>query len=457
MVDTSNERPADRRLNSWKEIAAFFGKDERTVKRWESARGLPVRRVPGGTRASVFAYAGELEQWLSGKPNRTDEVAPAEVAVTPIVPVPVTPAPWFSLPYLALLAALFLLGLATSTLVPGLWGGAAATTRGHEIYAADPEARDLYLEGVYLWEKRTPESLRQAETLLRRATEIDPNYAQAYAGLANTYNLLREYSVMPAPEAYAAAVAAGRKAVALDPADGDAVSALAFAEFYGLRLIDEGLEHFEAALALDPASPKIHHWLGNALLHLGRFEEALEEIEEAQRLDPTSRSIRASKGLALFCAGRIAEATALLTEMARLEPDFLSPHAYLAYLYLAQGDYPSFLRAISTVGTLREDKSRLAVAEAGTRGLAESGRQGMIGAMLDEERRQLEAGASLLYNVARLEALSGDIEATLSTLRASIAAGEEHVMGLNIDPAFQLIRSNSRFRDFAASFGLPIP
>ena len=57
----------DRRLNSWKEIGAFFGKDERTVKRWESQRGLPIHRIPGGARASVFAYASELEGWLKGE------------------------------------------------------------------------------------------------------------------------------------------------------------------------------------------------------------------------------------------------------------------------------------------------------------------------------------------------------------------------------------------------------
>jgi tetratricopeptide (TPR) repeat protein len=456
MVDTSNERPPERRLNSWKEIAAFFGKDERTVKRWESARGLPVRRVPGGTRTSVFAYAGELEQWLSGSPTRAEGLT-AETGRLPVAAASVLPRRLPG-PYLALLAAaLFLLGLATSTLVPGLWSGSAATTPpATAMHTPAPAARDLYFEAVYLWEKRTADSLREAETLFRRAIEIDPAYAQAWAGLANTYNLLREYSAMPAAEAYAAAVEAGRKAVALNPTDADAMSALAFAEFYGLRLIEEGIARFEAARAVDPESPKIHHWLGNALLHLGRFVEALAEIEEAQRLDPSSRSIRASMGLAYFCAGRITEATALLTEMARLEPDFLSPHAYLAYLHLAQGDYPAYLAALEKMGSLREDSSRNAVAAAGRRGYAESGRDGMIKAMLTEEQREVRAGRSLIYNVARLEALAGDVTAALRSLKASVDAGEEHVMGINIDPAFRLIRSNPEFRDFAAGFGLPI-
>lgn len=455
MADTSDGQSNDRRLNSWKEIAAFFGKDERTVKRWEVARGLPVRRVPGGARTTVFAYVRELEQWLGGRATQTSDTlaAPGGVALAGEAVAQRTAR--VPLPFFALLAlVVFLLGLAASALVPGLWQGEKSADR--ETYAAVPEARELYLTGVYLWEKRTPESLREAESLFRRAVEIDPRYAQAFAGLANTYNLLREYSAMPAAQAYAAAVDAGRKAVALDPTDADAMSALAFSEFYGLRRIDEGLARFEAALALDPASAKGHHWLGNALLHLGRFEEALQRLDVAQRLDPSSRSIRASKGLALFCAGRIAEARALLEEMARLEPDFLSPHAYLAYLHLAQADYPAYLDDLATIGALREDASRQAVAVAGRRGYAEGGRDTMIAAMLEEETRAVEAGGGLRYNVARLEALAGDATASIASLRASIEAGEEHVMGLNIDPAFRVIRNNKEFRDFAAELGIPI-
>jgi tetratricopeptide (TPR) repeat protein len=282
MADTSSDQASDRRLNSGNEIAAFFGRDERTVKRWETARGLPVRRVPGGTRTTVFAYVRELEQWLSGTTALTD-AGPATVpslsperAAGPATTVP-------PIPFVVTIAlALFLLGLAASALVPSIWG--RPETQRSE-YAAIPEARDLYLQGAYLWEKRTPDSLREAEGLFRRAVEIDPNCAQALAGLA-TYNLLREYSAMPAVAAYAAAVEAGRRAVALDPTDAEAVSALAFSEFYGLRLIDAGLARFEAALALDPSSAQSHHWLGNALLHLGRVEEALEHIERAQELDP---------------------------------------------------------------------------------------------------------------------------------------------------------------------------
>ena len=167
--------------------------------------------------------------------------------------------------------------------------------------------------------------------------------------------------------ATAAAAKAGRRAVELDPSNADAHSALAFAEFYGLRRLEDGIAHFERARDIDAGSAKIRHWLANALLHLGRFDDALAEISEAQRLDPASPSILASKGLALFCAGRTEEAVALLTGLARSERDLSSPHAYLAFVYLAQGDYSAYFGELRTVGRMRGDLSRVAVADV-TRG-----------------------------------------------------------------------------------------
>lgn len=445
----------NRLLKGWKEVAAYFGKDERTVRRWASTSDMPVHRVPGRQRAAVYAYPAELDAWLKrlgeDPPGGPDGSA-GEGSGPRGLPRPDQPAK----NVLSLPASRAAFAGALLVLVVLVAGVGWIFLRDAGARTPDPQAQELYLQGVFQWEKRTPESLTKAVELFNRAVDIDPNYAQAYGGLANAYNLLREYSMMTPGEAYAAAATAARRAVELDPADADAHSALAFAEFYGLRRLDDGIERFELARRLDPNSAKIRHWYANALLHLGRFDAALVEINEAQKLDPASRSIVASKGLALFCAGQADAAIALLTDLARSEPDLMSPHAYLAFIYLAQGDYPAFLVSVETAGRLRGDASRLAVADAGKSGLAAAGFRGMVTAMLAEERRQYETGQTIIYNVARFEALSGDWKAALASLAASLAADEEHVMMLNIDPAFRLIRSNPEFRQFAAGFGLPI-
>ena len=444
MSDASDGQPPDRRLNTWKEVAAFFGKDERTVRRWEATRGLPVRRVPGGARNSIFAYVSELERWLG---------AAGDVAAGPAAAL--APPRTFDPVYPNRRGIVVGFGIGVAAVATGLVIGRA----GWELLAPPPaapstEIEDLYSRALYLWEKRTPESLREARTVFEQIVARAPGYAPGYAGLANTFNLLREYSVMPAPEAYAAAAKAGREAVRLDPSDADAQCALAFAEFYGLRQIPSGLSRFKAALKLEPNSAQIHHWYGNALLHLGSFEIALAEVETAQRLDPASRAIRSSKGLALFCVGRLDEAFELLTELSKREPDFFSPIYYLTFVDLARGDYASWLDRMERSGRLREDASRVAVAAAGRLGLTTGGYQAMIKAMIGAEQRQLSEGTSLIYNLARMQALLGDGQTAVRSLRRSLEANEEMAMGIYIDPAFAGIRTTTEFQRFAAEMGL---
>src|SRR4051812_31340211 len=115
MASSGDEPQADRLLSSWKEIAAFFGKDERTVKRWEATRGLPVRRVPRGSRSSVFAYRNELEAWLLGPVVATAAIQ-AGAAPAPIIAAPTSAAPNRSVLGISLLvAAVMIIGGLTAS------------------------------------------------------------------------------------------------------------------------------------------------------------------------------------------------------------------------------------------------------------------------------------------------------------------------------------------------------
>lgn len=440
MSDSSDSHGADRRLNTWKEIAAFFGKDERTVRRWEATRDLPVRRIPGGARNSVFAYVSELESWLLAE-------GPApEVTAMPTAPAS-RPGRRDILIGAGIGAAVAVAGVAFTRLGWGLLAPSPGASLSTEI-------ENRYAQGVYLWEKRTPESLREARAVFEQIVAQEPGFARGYTALANTYNLLREYSAMPSSEAYAAAARAAREAVRLEPNNAEAQSALAFAEFYGLRQVNTGLARLELALRAEPSSARIHHWYGNALMHLGRFQEALAEIETAQRLEPASRSILASKGLALLCAGHLEEAATLLTDLSRREPGFFSPVYYLSFVDLKRGEYSAWLDRIEEAGTLREDRSRIAVAAAGRLGLSSNGFRGMILAMKGEEEQQIGRGGGLIYNLARMEALLGEGKASVRSLRQSIAVDEEMAMGINIDPAFANIQSFPDFRTFGEELGV---
>src|ERR1700683_3473782 len=332
---------AKKRLDSWKEIATFFDRDERTVKRWEKERGLPVYRVPGSARAGVFAYAEELAEWLKA-PNlnwENAETAPkahpavedddrtGPVNVVPIkgaaiqvpaIKVPADVPAHSSAPALRLVpnpsrlaAAGTFLWLVPLILIAGSF---LVFTFGHRElrfkkalaapHAPGAEAQDLYLKGRYYFEKRTPDDLNKAVDFFTQAIVHEPGYAAPYVGLADSYNLLREYSAMLPQEAFPRARAAASKAVELDPNSAEAHNSLAFASFWGFFEAATADREFKRAIELDPNLPRAHHWYATFLTTIQRNREALVEIERARQLEPSSTPILADKGFILASAGK---------------------------------------------------------------------------------------------------------------------------------------------------------
>ena len=208
---------------------------------------------------------------------------------------------------------------------------------------ANREAEDFYLKGRFYWNKRTPESLNQALEAFTQAIAHDPNYSDAYVGLADCYNLLREFSAMPGNEAYFKAFAAAKKAVELDPQSSEAHASLAFVTFFGMWDAADAEKEFRRAIELDPNNAKAHHWYATFLHALSRHDEALTEIDLARKLAPDSSSILADKGELLWAAGHHEQALQLLKQLEAAEPDFISPHRYLRFAYFETGDYPNYI------------------------------------------------------------------------------------------------------------------
>jgi len=483
----------NRRLDTWKEIGAFFGRDERTVKRWESTRGLPVRRVPGAGRANVYANTDELTEWLKGK-NDTVELegegnpgneageTDAEYFTEPIsldssLADPVVndrrigerrnaggisrTSPLFDrrrreFRYFAI-ALVILAALVIVAVTRRSWSARAARKEAaaSQPRAIDPEAEQLYLKGIYYFNKRTPESLNQAVDYFTQAVVRDPQYAEPYVGMADSYNLLREYSVMPPSEAYPRAAAAAKRAIALNDSLSGAHSSLAFVDLYWSWDVPSAQSEFKRALELDPNSVRAHHWYATFLLHLGRFPESLEEIERAQKLDPESKSILADKGLILFYAGNTDQAVALLKQLEASEPDFLSPHTYLAIIYTSQGNWPQYLAESRKSAVLLHDDHRLAIVAAGEKGFARGGSHGMLLAILKEQQNLYAKGQERAYNLAQTSALLGDKEQALKDLQESYLKRDTYLTQLRIDPTMSTLHDEPRFREILAQIGLP--
>jgi tetratricopeptide (TPR) repeat protein len=450
--------PAEnRRIDSWKEIAAFFGRDERTVKRWEKERGLPVHRLPG-ERGGVFAWSHELTLWLNSTTVANPEPIPS--ALPPVsAPEPsLDTKPELSAPpppphrrSALLSAAVLVLALIAISLYafrflrrPTHESGSPNIPAHHR---PDPEAEQLYLKGRYYWSRRTEGSLNQAVDAFTQAVVHDSDYAQAYAGLAECYDIMPEFTSMPRSEAFPRAIAAARKAVALDDSLAEAHRALGFALFYWDWKVPAALGEYQRALELDPRDEEAHHWYATSLMMLGRYPEAMSEIDKAQQLNPASRSILSDQSLIRFWAGDRAPAVEKLREIEQAEPDFLSAPRYLAGLDFAEKDYRGFVDQSKHLAVLSNDPQLLTIANAAQRGLAQGGERGMLEAMRVAQQHFFDAGQSSGFELARTCALLGRKREAIASLKAAIANHDYMVLNIATDPDFALLNGDPDFEE----------
>jgi tetratricopeptide (TPR) repeat protein len=264
------------------------------------------------------------------------------------------------------------------------------------------------LHGLQDWAQRTPASLNAAVGEFSAAIRLDQTYAEAYVGLANCYNLLREYTAMPDAQAYPLAKAAATHAIALQPDLAGAHSAYAFALFFGDWNFSEGRQEFERALRLDPTNAGIRHWYATALMALDEWPEALAQLDQAAELAPDSLSIQADRAFCLYFTGRTTEAKSTLAFLAASHHDFLSPHAYLAGIALDTGDDAGFVRESLLRARLKQDARGEATARAAQAALASGGHAAMLHALLQASLAALASGAGSAGDVARLYTNLGD-------------------------------------------------
>ncbi|MGA7522235.1 MAG: tetratricopeptide repeat protein [Acidobacteriaceae bacterium] len=450
-----------RRIDSWKEIAAFFGRDERTVRRWEKERSLPVHRIPG-ERGGVFAYTGELTRWLNSTSEAGEQGIPAGAAAPQPAPTEHAPTasaaeapPSLSRPR----AGRFWpvpLALSVAALVLLTYAGYRRHANAHRprpavpaasasAHIPDPEAEEFYLKGRYDWDRRTEGSLNLAVDAFTQAVVHDPGYAQAYAGLAECYDIMPEFTSMPRSEAFPRAIAAASKALALDDSLSEAHRALAFALFYWEWNFPRALAEYRRAIAIDPRDEEAHHWYATSLMTLHRYPEALAEINQARKLEPTSRSILSDQALIRYWSGDHAGAIARLREIERAEPDFLSAPRYLAGLAFTQRDYRTFIDQTRRIGTITHDPQYTDLAAAAERGLSRGGTRGMLEAMRPVQEHYFQTGRTSGYELARTCALLGRQDDAVRYLKATIQARDYIVFGSISDPDFASLRGNAGF------------
>jgi len=322
----------------------------------------------------------------------------------------------------------------------------------HHLQQVNPEAHEDYLKGRYFWNKRTPDGLRDAINYFSQAIERDPNYAPAYAGLADSYALAGDwqYGVVPPKEAFPKAKAAATKAIALDSALGEAHVSLAWClDGFEWDWESAGRE-FKRGIELNGGYATAHHWYGWHLATLGRHDEAVAELKKAKSLDPLSLIIGADLAEELLIAHRYDEALKQSRETMSMDPFFALTHYVLGEV-LAQKHMPGeAIAELQKAVELSPGSTAFAANLANT--YAVSGKREEAVKILDDLKNRSRANFSNAPQIAMVYVGLDEKGQAMAWLERAYA--ERFNPGVLMRPAFDPLRSDPKFQDLVRRIGL---
>jgi TolB-like protein/DNA-binding winged helix-turn-helix (wHTH) protein/Flp pilus assembly protein TadD len=315
-----------------------------------------------------------------------------------------------------------------------------------------PEAYQAYLKGRHFWNKRTPEGFNKGIEYFNQAIAIDPSYAPAFAGLADCYNLLDDYNVLPPDEAVPLAKAAAEKALAIDSALAEAHASLGFALVrYDWDWIGAEKE-LKRAIELKPNYADAHHWYALQLAMMGRFEEAINEIFKAQKLDPLSLIINANIGWLYFFERNYDLAKEQLKRTLEMDQNFIAAHVKLGWVYEQEGKYEEAIAQFKNALALSGDDDE-------TIGLfgtcyALSGRRAEAIKIANKLIAQSKQRYISAFWIAIIYASLGEKEYVFEWLNKGAAERNVGMVWLKVEPKLDRFRSDPRFFELSRIIGL---
>jgi Tfp pilus assembly protein PilF len=410
------------RLDGWKAIAAYFGRERTTVIRWARERGMPVHAMPGGKNRTVFALASELEVWA----RSTDVGVPSDPPGAPARQEPAR-AP----------RRLLWLACAAAVVPAALFYAAEHRSRGpgrpneaiqqHAVRALpnNAQAARLFLQARDDWASRSAPELNRAVAELQRVTRIEPDFAMGFADLANAYLLAGEAGSLAPAEAFDGAEHAADRARQLDPNLAAAHRAKGFILYWWKHQAGAAGTELRQAIRLDPGQALSHFWYANMLADAGQERPAMREFDSARLADPGSDQIGADYAWALWIFGQEDEARARLRTILGLHHDIVEAEDCFATIALARGDYAAFLQTKEQQTNLRHEPQL----DQATRRLAVAYRDGGAGALLrlviaESLEDQRDAPYPDHSEAAFYASLAGDRRTLLSILDVAISNRE---------------------------------
>ncbi len=562
------------RLDSWKEIAAYLKRDERTVRRWEELESLPVHRHQHKSRAAIFAYKSELDAWWDNGRKRLEGQEPAAAA---------SRRAWFLWPAAATAAILVFVGgiyarnllrgrsalahvqsiavlplanlsqdagqdyladgltealttdlgklsvlrvisrtstiqykgtkksipeiareLHVDAVVEGavlrsgdkvritaqlidapadrhVWaetydrdlrdvlalqadvaraialqirGKLSSSPQPHGASPLNPEAYELYLKGRYSRDEGTEDGLKLAFEYFRQALERDPQYAPAYAGLADSYARLPFYSETRPEEAFPKGKAAATKALQLDQTLAEAHASMAYVKTYYDWDWVGAEEEFRRGLELNPNYADVHHSYSRFLASLGRVAEARAELKRAQELDPLSLLVQANAGVISYFGREYDQAIQELQKIKELNPKFPVPYWGIGLCYEQKGMYQEAVDQLQKGIAVSGGRGANSIASLGhAYGLA--GQHGEAQKILAELEKRSKKTYVSSYQIALVYLGLRQNDKAMKQLENAYQEHSTLLTYLKMDPRFDPLRSDPRFRDLLHRVGLP--
>jgi tetratricopeptide (TPR) repeat protein len=315
----------------------------------------------------------------------------------------------------------------------------------------NPQAYQLYLEGLYQERKSTEEAFNKAVEYFALAVQEDPNFALAHAGLADTYSLLGDAGYLAPKEVWPKARAQAMEALRIDGTLAEAHTSLGLVREHADWDWSGAENEFRRAVELDPSSSNAHLWYGNHLARVGRLDDAAAELKKAQDLEPLSLRINTTLGWHLYLKSQYDQAIGQLQKTLEMDPNFARARWILENVYLQTGKYREFLAEEERALTLGGNAD---LAAALGQEYKTSGYRGVLQYRLGGLTELSKRGRVVSYGIAQIYARLGQKDQAFEWLKKAYEEHDSGIASLKVDPAYDTYRTDARFQDLIRRLGL---
>ena len=317
---------------------------------------------------------------------------------------------------------------------------------------ADPEAYQAYLKGRYYWNRRTSENLKKAIAQFKIATDRDPNYARAFAGLADCYALLNEYAGVPVTEAAPQARGYAERAIAIDESLAEPHATLGTINSQSWQWA-EAEKEYKRAIELNPNYATAYHWYAVTLLYLGRKDESLALIQRAREIDPMSSIITSALSWVQQARNNHQASIETSLKLIELDPNFGIAYANLGLAYLKTGRNGEAVAAFEKAAQLTE-RYGFILGELGYVYAATGKRTEALAVIKELEEKYARKEANGL-SIASVHAGLGDKDKAFEWLEKDFQNRDGILPGITVSIPFESLRADARFKSLLKRMNLP--